>query len=397
LKVRKYMLFKKSIIYFVIAASSLMLANLPLTLLPSHCYAHGGADHIHHEHKEKHQDSSRPNSKPSIRKIPNGMIVPQDIQTHLGIITAPVTEQTIQATARLIGRAVSDPSGYTRLQATQNARVLNDPEYPFPLDGQKVKKDQVLLALQPTLSKVESSDQRSILYKAESEIVQLKREVERKEKLGQFATQKELENARSELERAIKQKEEIINKTFQPEYMISPLDGIVADLHVRPGEIVTPNKTIIEIVDPKKLLIEAYVFDPIIADNVVGGVAILPLNPKIRTSLKVIGVSPKVGKEDQAIHIIFKAEDHDPAIKIDMAVEVLADLKTHKQAIVIPKKALTEDTKGSWVFIRKAPELFEMKKIQIGRTIGEWIVIEEGLSIGEQIVIDGAYLLKQAM
>jgi cobalt-zinc-cadmium efflux system membrane fusion protein len=364
--------------------------------VPSACNAHGGEEHASQEENKKDEHVHNKENPHLISQTPNGLIVPKEIQFHLGIVTEKVAERSLKGTIRLVGHVISDPSGYARLQATQNARVINDPDYPLPLPGQKVQKGQVVLALLPTLNKVESSDQKSMLYKVESEVVQLRKEVDRKEKLGQYASRKDLENARSELERAIKQKEEIINKTFKPEYLKSPLDGIVADLHVRPGEIVTPDKTIVEIVDPTKLLVEAFVFDPAIADDITGGTARLPLVPDKSIPLKILGVSPKVSKEDQAVHVIFKADNHDPSIKLDMAVEVLGDLRTSKPAIVIPRKAVVEDAKGAWVFIHTAPEVFEARKVRIRRIVEGWVEIGEGLSKAEKIVVDGAYLLNQA-
>jgi cobalt-zinc-cadmium efflux system membrane fusion protein len=357
------------------------------------CYAHGGEDQSHPEEAKKEE---RDSNQHMINQTSSGLVVLKEIQFHLGITTEKVTEREANSTIRLTGHVISDPSGYARLQATQNARVMNDPDYPLPLPGQHVQKGQVILALQPTLNKVESTDQKSMLYKIESEIVQLGKEVDRKVKLGQFSSQKELENARSDLERAIKQKEEIINKTFKPEYLRSPLDGIVADLHVRPGEIVSPDKTIVEIVDPSKLLVEAFIFDPTLADDLTGGIARLPLAPDKSIRLKLIGVSPKVSKEDQAVHVLFKAEELDPSIKMDMAVEVLGDLRASKLTLMVPSKAIVEFAKGSWVFIHTAPEVFETRKVRIRRTVEGWAEVEEGLALGEKIVVEGAYLLNQA-
>jgi RND family efflux transporter MFP subunit len=351
--------------------------------MPKATIAHGG---------NSHGDEKRN----TLNNAQKGLVVPKDTQVKLGITTEKVREQSIKGTARLVGHVISDPTGYARLQATQNARIINDPDFPLPLPGQKVQKDQIVLALQPTLQKVESSDQRTMLYRIESEIVQLKREVDRKEKLGEFASQKDLENARTELDRAVRQKEEIINKTFKPEYLKSPVEGIVADIHVRPGEIVTPDKTIVEIVDPTKLLVEAYAFDPTIADEITGGTARLPLYPGKGTHLQILGVSPKVGKEDQAIHIIFKVLEPDPSLKLDMVVEVLGDLRASKPAIVIPRKAIVEDTKGAWVFIHTSPEVFNAQKVHIRRNVGELVEIDEGLSPGDSVVVEGAYLLNQA-
>jgi len=358
------------------------------------CYAHMGEEHAHQENNDSDQVTT--NDATKIQPTHNGLFVAKHLQTHLGMKTEKVVEKSISDSVRLVGHVISDPSGYARLQATQNARILNDPEYLLPLTGQKVKKDQVLLVLQPTLQKIETSTQRETLYKVESEIEQLKKEVNRKERLGEFASQKELENARVELERALKQKEEIVNKTFKPEYLKSPIDGIVADLHVRPGEIVTPEKTILEIVDPSKFLVEAYAFNPSIAHEITSGDLKLPLIQNKSIPLTVLGVSPKVNIEDQSMHILFKPTEQDTNIKLDMAVEVLAHLKANKSAIVVPRSAIAQDSNETWVFIRTSPEMFEARKVKIRHYVGNNAEIEEGLMLGEVIVVDGAYLLNQA-
>ena len=372
--------------------SGLLLIALLFKL--SHVFAHGDEDHGSKKKKEEPEHTKTGDT--TISKSSSGLAVPKELQLHLNITTEKVVERSLGQTLRLIGHVVSDPSGYARLQASQNARVLNDPEYPLPLPGQKVKKDQVVLSLQPTLGKTETSDQKTALYKIESDIVKLRKDVERKEKLGEYGTKKDLENARIELESVVKQKEEIINKTFKPEYLRSPLDGIVADLHVRPGEIVTSDKTIVEIVDPSTLMVEALLFDSTLSDEIVKGYARLPLNADKTITLELLGVSPKVNKEDQAIHLLFKAKETDASIKLDMAIEVIAELKSSKPTLAIPKGAVIEDRTGAWVFVKINPETFEPRKVRVHRYIDDYAEITEGVSLGEIIVVDGAYLLNQA-
>jgi len=372
--------------------SGLLLIALLFKL--SHVFAHGDEDHGSKKKKEEPEHTKTGDT--TISKSSSGLAVPKELQLHLNITTEKVVERSLGQTLRLIGRVVSDPSGYARLQASQNARVLNDPEYPLPLPCQKVKKDQVVLSLQPTLGKTETSDQKTALYKIESDIVKLRKDVERKEKLGEYGTKKDLENARIELESVVKQKEEIINKTFKPEYLRSPLDGIVADLHVRPGEIVTSDKTIVEIVDPSTLMVEALLFDSTLSDEIVKGYARLPLNADKTITLELLGVSPKVNKEDQAIHLLFKAKETDASIKLDMAIEVIAELKSSKPTLAIPKGAIVEDRTGVWVFVKINPETFEPRKVRVNRYIDGYAEITDGVNLGEVIVVDGAYLLNQA-
>ena len=390
--------FRRKLRFSKSKASSFLITLLIFGLGISDVFAHGDEGHSHSGEKKKEEPEHTNTSENSqgINKSSSGLTVPKELQLELKITTEKVVERSIGQTIRLVGHVTSDPSGYARLQASQNARVLNDPEYPLPLPGQKVKKDQVVLSLQPTLGKTETSDQKTALYKIESDIVKLRKEVERKEKLGEYGTKKDLENARTELESVIKQKEEIINKTFKPEYLRSPLDGIIADLHVRPGEIVTPDKTIVEIIDPSQLMVEALLFDSTFSDEIVKGYARFPLNHDKTIPLELLGVSPKVNKEDQAIHLLFKAKESDSSIKLDMAIEVIAELKSSKPTLAIPKGAVIEDRTGAWVFVKINPETFEPRKVRVHRYIDDYAEITEGVSLGEIIVVDGAYLLNQA-
>ncbi len=360
-------------------------------------FAHGDENHGAKEQeptpktKETHDSPSS-----AISKTSTGITLTKELQLRLNITTEKVAQRSVKETIRLMGHVISDPSGYARVQSSQNGRILNDPQYPLPLPGQKVLKDQIILSLEPTLGKTETSAQKTLLYKIESEIDQLRKDVERKEKLIQFIPKKDLEIAKSELDRALKQREEISNKTLTPEYLKSPLDGIVSDLHVRPGEIVTPDKTIVEIVDPSRLMVEALLFDSTLSDKIEKGYARLPLRSDKNIPLDLLGVTPKVNKEDQAIHILFKIPESDPSIKLDMAIEVLAELKSTNPTLTISKNAVAEDSSGTWVFVKTGPETFERRKVHINRYVDQYAEISEGITVGDTVVVQGSYLLNQA-
>lgn len=376
---------------------ALFSVSVLLLFSMSHAIGHGDQDHSSEkEEYQKHAPHDEDKDQHVIAASSGGIIVPKELQFHLGIVTEKASEKPLKGTTRLVGTVISDPAGYARLQATQTARVINHPDYPLPLPGQAVKAGQVILAVAPTLTTVESTDQKNALYKAESEITQRRKEVGRLEKLGQFAAKKDLENAQAELERALKQKDEITNGTFKPELLRSPIDGFISDLHVRPGEIVTSDKTIAEVVDPNKLLVEALVFDPDIANQIVGGYIFSPLKPLKTINVKILGISPKVDREDQAIHIQLKPDKIDSNIKLDMTVEVVGELKETQPTLVIPQKAIAEDATGTWIFVHTNPETFEARKIRIRRQVADMVEIEEGLLPGERVVIEGAYLLNQA-
>lgn len=345
---------------------------LAFILIPSFVFAHGDEPHAHDA--PAHSDTP---------------------QSYIGLASEKVTLKTTKATVRLMGSIISDPSGYARLQVTQTARVLNNPDYPIPLPGQAVKIDQAILAVMPTITKIETTVQKNALYKIESDIIQKRKEVSRLERLGQYAARKDLENAQTELESGLKQKEEITQKAFATEILRSPINGFIADIHVRPGEIVTSDKTIVEVIDPSKLLIEAYVFDAKLASQIKSGYVRLPLSPGHIIPLDLIGVSPKVNKDDQAIHIQFKPKTADAALKLDMAVEVIGEMEQTQPILIIPQKAVVVKKNETRVFVRTNPETIEARHIHTGRIFDDTIEVLEGLSIGEDIITDGAYLLNQ--
>ena len=113
-------------------------------------------------------------------------------------------------------------------------------------------------------------------------------------------------------------------------------------------------------------------------------------------NVKILGISPKVDREDQAIHIQLKPDKIDSNIKLDMTVEVVGELKETQPTLVIPQKAIAEDATGTWIFVHTNPETFEARKIRIRRQVADMVEIEEGLLPGERVVIEGAYLLNQA-
>jgi Cu(I)/Ag(I) efflux system membrane fusion protein len=79
-----------------------------------------------------------------------------------------------------------------------------------------------------------------------------------------------------------------------------------------------------------------------------------------------------------------------------MAIEVIAELKSSKPTLAIPKGAIVEDRTGVWVFVKINPETFEPRKVRVNRYIDGYAEITDGVNLGEVIVVDGAYLLNQA-
>jgi len=69
-------------------------------------------------------------------------------------------------------------------------------------------------------------------------------------------------------------------------------------------------------------------------------------------------------------------------------VQVSAESGTPEEKVLIPQAALIEDQEGTYVFIVEAGKAV-VRRVKLGGEIGPNVVIEEGLSGGEQVIVEG--------
>ena len=69
-------------------------------------------------------------------------------------------------------------------------------------------------------------------------------------------------------------------------------------------------------------------------------------------------------------------------------------LATQKNATVIPSSVVQRGPQGTYAYLIKPDKTVEMRPIKVAQTEGNLTLVEEGLSSGEQVVVDGQYKLQ---
>lgn len=69
-------------------------------------------------------------------------------------------------------------------------------------------------------------------------------------------------------------------------------------------------------------------------------------------------------------------------------------LTTQKNATVIPSSVVQRGPQGDYAYVITPNKTAEMRPIKVGQTEGNLTLVEEGLSPGEQVVVDGQYKLQ---
>ncbi|KAF0138118.1 MAG: membrane-fusion protein [Rhodospirillaceae bacterium] len=129
----------------------------------------------------------------------------------------------------------------------------------------------VLAVLDPNLLSVERSTQWGEMYRLESEIAQLERQLARWQQVGDTVPRKDVENARLDLARLHKARDQISGTVLGCELLTVPVEGQTGDVHIVPGEVVGPQDTLIELVDPARVRVEVVLYDLTLADRIRAG------------------------------------------------------------------------------------------------------------------------------
>jgi multidrug efflux system membrane fusion protein len=64
-------------------------------------------------------------------------------------------------------------------------------------------------------------------------------------------------------------------------------------------------------------------------------------------------------------------------------------LTNQPDAIVVPTQSVQTSQQGQFIYVVKADQTVEMRKIVLDRTVGDETVILSGLGAGETIITDG--------
>ncbi|KAB2837071.1 MAG: efflux RND transporter periplasmic adaptor subunit [Caedimonadaceae bacterium] len=350
-------------------------------------HSHGGEVH-QQEQMPKAPISLESSYSSSDLSLIQRLFVPKDKQFEKKMTTFVAKQVERPKHEVLPAKVLASPTGYAQVHVAQASRVIADSAYPMPSTGDVVDKDQVIAVIEPLWTSVELVDKKKELYKIEGEIVELEREIKRLTTLGTFAPAFKLDFAKTNIERAKRQKEQILATGLVRNLIRAPISGILSDSHILPGQVIQPDQPLAEIVNPSSLRIEAYTFDYALAEKIMTSSLKSPSDPTQLYPLTLVGLSPKVGDTDQSRHILFSLKENHKDLMIGMVVEVIVATDSNTKKITIPQSALLKSGKNYSVFVLAEPELIMAKPIELGLFFDQSVEVLEGLKAGERVVED---------
>jgi len=328
------------------------------------------------------------------RRLPDGeLFLPKPTQRLLAIRTHVLATETARSSDRLIGRVIADPNRSGLVQSTIGGRILTAPEG-LPALGQRVKKGQVLALVEPGFAPIDASDVRQTAGDLAQRIAVLDARIARQRRLVDkgVVNAASLEDLEIERDGLKARRKELTKARSEPEELVAPVDGVIADVRVVAGQVVTTADTLFNILDPKSLWVEAISFDPRV--DPAGSKARARTSDGELFALTYIGRSRAL--QQQATVLQFRVDKPSEALNIGSPVKVLIEKGEPVTGLIVPRSAITQAPNGQLVaFKRLEPERYLPVAVRTKELDGERVVATGGLKPGDQIIVEGAPLVNQ--
>lgn len=286
-------------------------------------------------------------------------------------------------------------------------------------EGKQVKQNEPLFIINSAQYKARVEKAKARLKKSQAQAAKAKRDVERLTPLYEqhAASQLDLDNAIAALEDAeadiAMNKADLDEAEMELSYTIvtSPLSGKISERFVDIGALVGPgvNSKLAAVVksDTVQVDFNMTALDYLRAErrNVRFGerdssrswqpTVTVTLADDTEYPIKGIvdfadpSVDPKTGT------FTVRAELPNPNLKLlpgqYTKVKLLLDVR--ERSIVVPRKALSIEKGGAFIYIIRRDGVAEKRFVQLGPEVGNKMVIERGLGENEQVVIEGYHKL----
>jgi multidrug efflux pump subunit AcrA (membrane-fusion protein) len=175
----------------------------------------------------------------------------------------------------------------------------------------------------------------------------------------------------------------------------SPINGVVTDRPLYPGELATANQPLLTVMDISKLIAKAHIAQSEAASLKVGNPAELRV-PGLDDTVKgrVTLVSPALDPGSTTIEVWVEASKPDPALRPGITVTLSITAKTMKDAIVVPTSAVFKSPEGADIVLLAGSDGHaHVKTVQIGVRAADRTQIVSGIKAGDAVITSGGYAL----
>jgi len=358
-----------------------------VALVVSTAFAFG---HEGHDHGEP---APAPSGDAPGRLSDGSVFLPKPTQRLLAVRTVIAKPQEARKAVSLIGRIIADPNRSGLVQSINGGRIL-PPEAGLPRLGQSVKRGDVVGLVEQAVSQADQTGISEQIGAIEQEIAVAETKLDRARTLAErnVVPQSQVTDAETEIAGLRRRLEMFRQSRLEPETLLAPVDGVIAAVNVVAGQVVGPEDTIFQIIDPDGLWVEALVYGQIDPAQLSGASAVAVDGAAL--DLRFEGFSKAL--QQQATRVQFAIVNPPSNLAVGQPVQVLAQNGSSVTAIVLPRDAVLRNGNGESIVWRHAEaERFEVRPVRTEPFDATRLIVHAGIQEGDRIVVRGSELINQ--
>jgi len=173
----------------------------------------------------------------------------------------------------------------------------------------------------------------------------------------------------------------------------SPIDGVVTDRPLYPGEMAAAGTPLLTVMDISSVIAKAHIPQNDAAALKVGDKGTMTV-PGIEQAIegKVTVVSPALDPNSTTVEVWVQAKNSKHALKPGTSVQLSLTAQTVKDALVVPASSvITTPDGGTAVMLAGSDGRAHQKAVKLGIRNGDDVQILEGVKASDKVVATGAY------
>ena len=172
----------------------------------------------------------------------------------------------------------------------------------------------------------------------------------------------------------------------------SPIDGVITDRPLFPGELASANQPLLTVMNTSHLIAKSHIAQSQAITLKVGDSAeihIAGVNDPVAAKVSI--VSPALDPGSTTIEVWVETSKPPPALKPGMTVQLSITSATAKSAVLVPKTSVLESPEaGSFVMVAGKDGRAHQTPVQLGLR-GPADTQVKGVSAGDYVIVSGAF------
>ncbi|NVJ22433.1 efflux RND transporter periplasmic adaptor subunit [Myxococcus sp. AM011] len=364
------------------------------------------SDKPEHEDEHAHEEGAEPKGHDEGHDESHVHIAPEMLR-DLRVTTAPASARPGGESVTALGELMFSEDAYAEVASPISARVGTV----FVTTGQEVKEGEKLAELRsPELGKA-----RAALQSAKARATAARQTAERKRALAaeRIVAQKDVQTAeveaagaeaevaaaRAELAALGASEDDLRQGAGTPGFILrSPISGTVIERDARMGQMADAEHPLFRIGDLGSLwlIVHAFERDAVRIQKDAEARVTFAAFPGKELTARVGHVGQRVDASSRTIPVRLVLENREGLLKPGMSATASIPLGSPDGTITTVPTASLQRLENGWVAFLPTGERgsFERREVGRGRTLGDHVEVLSGLKVGEQVVVDGAFLLK---